>query len=894
MANDERSLIQMLKNFGRAMKMVYNDVNHIAGTFAKVDQSAANFVKTMGGAAETMQHLRNSTLQLVKANELAINYGVNAEKLIQLQQQYIQQIGRRVQSNNEGLTNFAATTKLLGDQGATDMMSKLENFGISMTKTGNKVGRMFADATKQGIAFETYSKNFMNNIEIAQNYTFEKGLRGLEEMARKASEIKLDMQQAVSFANKVNTVEGAINVGAKLQVLGGSFSQFADPLGMLNESLNDMEGLQDRMIKMMGNLGRFNKETGEVEVSAFNKQRVRVASEAMGVSYQDMMKMINSKARRNEIENQLSTNKSITDDIKKLILNIGTIENGRAGVNLNGEFIEVSKITNQHQEQLIKQNQSQSEDVKDIARTLRGWDDMRKGRIEQYKNAEADTIGRVLGNVTKSIDAFVGELGPILGIAATVMGIGKISGGLLNGVNTFRMKRDGGLLDGPSHSKGGMKIQGTNMEVEGGEFVVNKKATKRNLPLLQAINQDKYEDGGVLGQKSNRFDTSDFMTFLMFSQMMGSNRGMNINLTASSISEYNSLLAQQSRINRISQLRRGARFTNPIHNKVGKLFNGKIPKGFKATPGSLKLGGLTALMGIASSGMMMHDTNLNLQSGELERGSKDHRNEVIKNHVSMGSSIGSGIGMFLGPFGSLIGAALGGLVGWGVSGIENAFHKEARDIKRSLKVAGLDLKGDYKKRELESIRKSMKGDRKISYYEFKSFPYELQEKLIKNNDYKLPSGISWQQKRDGGLLDGPSHSKGGMKIQGTNMEVEGGEFVVNKKATKRNLPLLQAINQDKYEDGGIIKPRITSEQKPLSVIPTTNQNISPTPQTMEMKPINLNISGSIKLETNNGQSVDIIKELTNNPNFVKTLTDMIEKQMTINSRGGNVITKGLR
>ena len=38
-----------------------------------------------------------------------------------------------------------------------------------------------------------------------------------------------------------------------------------------------------------------------------------------------------------------------------------------------------------------------------------------------------------------------------------------------------------------------------DIEVEGGEFVVNKKATQKNLGLLQAINRDKYEDGGILG-----------------------------------------------------------------------------------------------------------------------------------------------------------------------------------------------------------------------------------------------------------------------------------------------------------------------------------------------------------------------------------------------------------
>ncbi len=48
----------------------------------------------------------------------------------------------------------------------------------------------------------------------------------------------------------------------------------------------------------------------------------------------------------------------------------------------------------------------------------------------------------------------------------------------------------GGLLDGPRHSSGGIRGTGrfANIEVEGGEFVVNRRATAQNLSLLEMIN----------------------------------------------------------------------------------------------------------------------------------------------------------------------------------------------------------------------------------------------------------------------------------------------------------------------------------------------------------------------------------------------------------------------
>lgn len=55
----------------------------------------------------------------------------------------------------------------------------------------------------------------------------------------------------------------------------------------------------------------------------------------------------------------------------------------------------------------------------------------------------------------------------------------------------------GGLLAGPSHDAGG--IPGSSVELEGGEYVVNKKATARALPLLEAINNAGLDNSSLAG-----------------------------------------------------------------------------------------------------------------------------------------------------------------------------------------------------------------------------------------------------------------------------------------------------------------------------------------------------------------------------------------------------------
>lgn len=69
---------------------------------------------------------------------------------------------------------------------------------------------------------------------------------------------------------------------------------------------------------------------------------------------------------------------------------------------------------------------------------------------------------------------------------------------------------DGGMLQGASHAQGGIPIGNTGIEVEGGEYVINKRSTAKYLPLLQALNEEgarhktranqigKFADGGQL------------------------------------------------------------------------------------------------------------------------------------------------------------------------------------------------------------------------------------------------------------------------------------------------------------------------------------------------------------------------------------------------------------
>lgn len=83
---------------------------------------------------------------------------------------------------------------------------------------------------------------------------------------------------------------------------------------------------------------------------------------------------------------------------------------------------------------------------------------------------------------------------PLMALAATV-GAAQVTA-----INAQKYAK-GGLLEGPSHERGGIKVGG-GIEVEGGEFVTNRRTTSQNLDLLYYINSSK-----------KRLDISDFVEF---------------------------------------------------------------------------------------------------------------------------------------------------------------------------------------------------------------------------------------------------------------------------------------------------------------------------------------------------------------------------------------------
>lgn len=800
--------------------------------WGKIDQAASKFAKSVGTGAVGMERLRKNAIQSVHQGRFGAKYNVSADELIGMQESYANTIGRNIQISASDQENMAAMFRVMGETGG-DFATKLENFGLSYTDAADKAGKMFKEASKYGISFDKYSKNVVNNIKLAQNYTFKNGIKGLESMAKKATAMKLDMQQVAAFADKVSTVEGAISTGAQLQVLGGPFAQFADPMGMMNEALTDMEGLQDRFEKMIGGLGRFDAQKGELAVSAFDKQRIKVAAEAMGMSYDQVMEATMAKGRQGFIGKQIA-NKGYSEEEQELLKNIATVQNGKATVSYvdnNGNKKEVNlaeqSLSKTELAMIKKQTQSETDDIKDIATTLRGWDDVMQGTKKQYENTKAAAIERSkLGVKAKNIVEHVAESNKLLTailIGVTAIAAGKAIHAMANGF--------GSVIGG------------------------------RRMPSAARMN------GGSAGGYFARTGASIFT------------RGRGLQTLG------NKTLAKT---------------TTGFGRAVGKTQIG-VGKALGTVGRNVaKFGKAATGIGLLGAGLSL-GTDALVNSGKMKKGGfGDFAGHIGGDALSFGAT-GLALG---GPIGAAIGAAIGTATGV-VKGIKN---KKEQNILEKHNVA---VQGSYGIGKLNKINKALETgeiDDKLRAKLEKKGDLELLAKIdevrerksnikdfngdVENAKFIIKNGSFGEETNmaRGGMLHGPSHANGGMPILGSNIEVEGGEFVVNKKSAKKFHGMLSAINN--MGDGGIIKPRKMDMGGDV-IVPTGGGlgGSSFGPERVSVDPININVSGSIKLEGANGQKAELTADLLKNPQFISEITKLITKQMDINVRGAHAVNR---
>lgn len=830
--------ISEIKN---GFSQLINSSLELVKPWGELDQAAANYAKHIGLSQRQYAAMRSDMINFTANNNIAGKYDTNAKELIQLQEKYNSSIGRRVTMTNNELENMAAMKSILGDEGASQFASQLENFGLNPEEVGNRVGEMFKESSKYGVAFDKYAKNFTNSLKLAQNYTFDGGLKNLKEMARRATEIKLDIQQVANFADKVSTLEGSMQAAAQLSVLGGSFARYSDPLRMLYLGLNDVGGLEKHIEGMFGDKAFFNKDTGQMEVSAFNRQRIKAAAEATGMDYSKTMESIYAQGRQRIVNKQIIGD--FTDEEKSAIKNQAQLdENGRGYVTINGERRDVSSLNKEDVKILMKTGLSDSDNIKTIAQTLLGWDEKlsaTKKSIDEQKALVGENLG--IGDTAKGIldwiqknAATVANIQMILLGMSALMAVGGMFNGGWNALRSFRgSKGVGPISPTPGATLTGKSYNGTR--------------------------------GGVYGNYA-------------------AGRSLGMSKREAARSAYRDALRANMNPKEAKMAVKGA-----IRN------NSSFMKGFGRYGSGI--GTITGIGGIIGGEMLRSNAQGHMANGDFSDAVENRNNwGGALSGAGAGLSAGLAIGSMFGPWGALIGGAIGA-IGGGIAGYANAkssyddqhLRKKIADKSRG----SLILRGDYTNDELRHIDEGGKA-----YIESKN---ELSRKIEQQEGIRI---TDIQQFANGGIVNGKGSgiSDSNLALLSNNEYIMPASKVA-KPNNLAILNSMRNGNDliPRFANGGINNPISPnrSTDRIIDITPAGNElntmRVSKPgnfgsevpqvgPSKIELSPIN--VSGTIKLDLGNHSKDIDSKQLLNNPVFIKKITDEIMKRFNTETHMG--------
>lgn len=473
--------------------------------------------RSMGLSRQEAMKMDRQLMQNVK--EFGRAYGTSAQQIADYQKQYSEATGRNIQLTKQQMEQMIALGNITDNATASKLVEEFDTLGVNVEDTLAYTGQLQERAKFLGLNATKASQTLAENIKLAASHSFKNGVEDIEKMALKSQSLKMNMDSIMTAADKFNTIQGAIETSANIQMLGGSFaSQFSNPMGAMYEAMADPAAFQDRLIKTIAGKGTYDKKTNQVHFDPVTMAQMQEMSKQLGVSVEELTKPAMAMAQNAAVDKELRGNWSAEDKaaIENLSRSNFDEKTGKHYVNIQDENGDVQQVNVEDltQEQLkqaqdsamtqdkmwsdvhaiketivngtmgrARQNRSGLENLKGYGESVKGW----AGQIE---NIVMPAVSGLLNGGNGLFGNLFSWIGKLPGLGGNSMGSGSISGPD-TGTNHFA---EGGIVEPIQHAAegavvGGDSYYGDNVPImaNSGEIVLNKEQQSGLMSLLTSV-----------------------------------------------------------------------------------------------------------------------------------------------------------------------------------------------------------------------------------------------------------------------------------------------------------------------------------------------------------------------------------------------------------------------
>ena len=237
------------------------------------------------------------------------------------------QTGRAFMIPKEALAN-AVKLKELYNIDMSSVISEFDKIGVGSLEATETTNRAIATAGRYGATVSKFLPKVEQNISKINTYGFKNGVDGLTRMVAESQILGYNFDNVMQMADKAFTPEGAIEMAARLQMIGGAASELLDPFQLMYMAQNDVEGLMLALQKTAETAVTFNKETGEFGISPGERMRLKALAEATGQDYENLAETAIKAAKRTQAIGKLGGIPELSEDDKTLIASMADIQPG--------------------------------------------------------------------------------------------------------------------------------------------------------------------------------------------------------------------------------------------------------------------------------------------------------------------------------------------------------------------------------------------------------------------------------------------------------------------------------------------------------------------------------------------------------------------------------------
>ena len=360
---------------------------------------------------------------------------------------YADETGRARVMSAQMLKDVTAIGKStgLGVEQAARLGAQFELMGFDAKSTMEYVQGVVDTSERMGVNTTKVLKNVNDNFKRLNTYTFQQGVKGFAQMAMYAEKFRMDINQALNAADVARSLEGAIDLAAQLQVMGGEFAK-TDPFELLFLSRNDPAKFTEKIADMTKGVVSFRKMadgTFEKFISPADRDRLAAVAKSMGMEASELTQIAERQAEIQRMRQQMA-GMGLSAKEKELIEGAAIFnkETGRFEVQIAGQMKDVAALTKEQANAFAKERVS----LEDRAKQALTFDETFKATINSLKSALLPILHSVNGLLTKLqpiadwMSKFAGSSGGWIKAGAILLGAATawkaVNQGMTNWIKT--------------------------------------------------------------------------------------------------------------------------------------------------------------------------------------------------------------------------------------------------------------------------------------------------------------------------------------------------------------------------------------------------------------------------------------------------------------------------